>query len=167
LVIRRTQEELTNIPRTPVVVVLDNIRSALNVGAIFRTCDAILAEKLYLCGITAYPPHNKIPKTSLGATDVVPWEYDKSTVKVVKHLKEQGFNIVCTEITEESIIYTNHYFQKPTAIVVGHEIHGITKEVLDIADTVIELPMLGRAQSLNVATATGIVLYEMLRQWGN
>lgn len=165
MITRRTPEEIEELERTPVVVVLDNIRSALNVGAIFRTCDAILAEKLYLCGITAYPPHNKIPKTAIGATDVVPWEYNKSTVEVISKLKSEGYQIVSIEISKDSVNYTDYKFKKPTAIVLGHEIHGVSEDVRKLSDATIELPMLGRAQSLNVATTTGIVLYEIIRQW--
>lgn len=163
--VRRQPEEVEKLDRTPVYVVLDNIRSALNVGAIFRTCDATLVKKLYLCGITAYPPHNKIPKTAIGATDVVPWEYHKSTKDVIEKLKEEGVQIVSVELTANSKNYTEHKYEQPTAIIFGHEIHGVSEEILKMSDATVEIPMLGRANSLNVATTTGIVLYEILRQW--
>ena len=163
--VRRNEKQVKSLNRTPVYVVLDNIRSALNVGAVFRTCDAALVEKLYLCGITAYPPHNKIPKTAIGATDVVPWEHHKSTVDVIKELKEKGVQIVSVEIAEGSVNYTDFKFEKPTAIVLGHEISGVSEEVMKLSDAIVEVPMLGRAHSLNIATTTGIVLYEVIRQW--
>ena len=164
--LRRNEKQVKKLNRNPIYVVLDNIRSALNVGAIFRTCDATLVNKLYLCGITAYPPHNKIPKTAIGATEVVPWEYRKNTVEVVQELKENGVQIVSIEISEDSQIYTDFKFKKPTAIVLGHEIHGVSPEIIKLSDAVVEIPMLGQAHSLNVATTTGIVLYEVIRQWG-
>ena len=164
--LKRQTEEVKNLNRNPVFVILDNVRSALNVGAIFRSCDATLVGKLYLCGITAYPPHNKIPKTAIGATEVVPWEYVKDTVEVVKKLKEQDTTIASVEITKKSINYTDFEFPKPIAIVLGHEIHGVSDEVLKLSEVTLGIPMLGRANSLNVATTTGIVLYEIIRQWG-
>lgn len=163
--LRRQAEEVKNLNRNPVFVILDNVRSALNVGAIFRSCDATLVEKLYLCGITAYPPHNKIPKTAIGATEVVPWEYAKDTVEVVKKLKEKSVTIASVEITPSSVNYTNFEFPKPVAIILGHEIHGVSEEVQELSDITLSIAMLGRANSLNVATTTGIVLYEIIRQW--
>jgi len=164
---RRTNLVTKELSRQPVYIILDNIRSALNVGAIFRTCDAILAEKLFLCGITAYPPHNKIPKTALGATEVVPWEYRKSTVDVIKELKEEGVTIASIEITDNPTNYYDFEYPKPVAIILGHEIHGVSGEVQKVTDVSLELPMRGRAQSLNVATTAGIVLFEIDRQWNS
>ena len=163
--LKRQAEEVKNLNRNPVFVILDNVRSALNVGAVFRSCDATLVKKLYLCGITAYPPHNKIPKTAIGATEVVPWEYAKDTIEVVKKLKKEGFTIASIEITSTSVNYSDFKFPKPIAIVLGHEIHGVSEEVQKLSDVTLDIPMLGRANSLNIATTTGIVLYEIIRQW--
>jgi len=164
--LRRQPEKVKRLNRNPVFVILDNVRSALNVGAVFRSCDATLVEKLYLCGITAYPPHNKIPKTAIGATEVVPWEYVKDTASVIKKLKKEGVTIASMEITPNSVNYSDFEFPKPVAIVLGHEIHGVSEEVQKLSDITLDVPMLGRANSLNVATTTGIVLYEIIRQWG-
>lgn len=162
---RRSEEEVRKINRNPIHVVLDNVRSALNVGAIFRTCDAVLAERIYLCGITAYPPHNKIPKTAIGATEVVPWEYAKDTESVIRNLKKKNIPIVSVEITPESKKYFKFNFPKPVAVVFGHEIHGVSENILKLSDAAIEIPMLGRGHSLNISTTAGIILYEILRQW--
>jgi len=145
----------------PYVVVLDNIRSALNVGAIFRTCDGAGASKLYLCGITPYPPHNKIPKTALGAVEYVEWERDDDTIEVIKRLKEDGYTIVAVEQTEGAQIFNQVEYKEKTALVFGHEITGVSKEVLDICDVKVIVPMYGRKESLNVATTVGIVCYEV------
>jgi len=152
--------------RTPIYVVLDNIRSALNVGAMFRTCDAVNIEKLFLCGITAYPPHNRIPKTALGATESVPWEHVGATLDAVNALKPiNRLALVSVELTDTAIDYWNYKFTKPTAIILGNEISGISQDILNMSDAVIKIPMFGKKESLNVATTCGIVLYEILRQF--
>jgi tRNA G18 (ribose-2'-O)-methylase SpoU len=149
----------------PLTVVLDNIRSALNVGAIFRTSDGAGIQKLYLTGITPYPPHNKIPKTALGSIDMIEWEHNKDTVSVIKQLKENGHKIVCAELTKDAKVYTEDVYDKPTALVFGHEINGISEEILQLADEKVYIPMHGDKQSLNVATSYGIISYEIIRQW--
>jgi len=148
----------------PYVVVLDNIRSALNVGAIFRTCDGAGASKLYLCGITPYPPHNKIPKTALGAIEYVGWVRSNDTIEVIKGLKEDGYTIVAVEQAEGAHVFNQVVYKEKTALVFGHEITGVSKEVLDICDVKVVVPMYGRKESLNVATTVGIVSYEVAIQ---
>lgn len=143
----------------PYVVILDNIRSALNVGAIFRTCDGAGASKLYLCGITPYPPHNRIPKTALGAIDFVEWEKVDSTLELIKSLKAKGYQIVAVEQTDKSIKYTDYKFKPNTAIIFGNEISGVSPEVLAECDKALILPMYGQKNSLNVATTVGIISY--------
>jgi tRNA G18 (ribose-2'-O)-methylase SpoU len=151
--------------RTPIHVVLDNIRSVYNIGAIFRTSDAVLAEKIYLCGITAHPPRRDLEKTALGATEVVPWEYSRSTTETLLKLKEKGVKICALELTTRSVDLKKAKYEFPMALVVGNEVDGVGKEVLELADLVVSIPMLGRAKSLNVATAYGIVAYEVLHQY--
>ena len=150
--------------RTPLFVVLDDIRSVYNIGAIFRTSDAIQAEKLFLCGITAHPPRKDLEKTALGATEVVPWEYRPSAKETLLKLKENGVKICALELTSRSANYREVEYEFPMALVLGNEVDGIGPEILDLADMVVQIPMLGRAKSLNVATAYGIVGYEILHQ---
>ncbi|MBN2015766.1 RNA methyltransferase [Candidatus Dojkabacteria bacterium] len=148
-----------------ITVILDNIRSALNVGAIFRTCDAANIQKLYLCGITAYPPHNKIPKTALGAVETVPWKYFKNTSDAVKAIKLSDHTaIVSVELTKSAKNFWDFKFKTPLALVLGNEITGVSKEVLEASDAVVKIPMYGQKESLNVATSCGVVVYEVLRQ---
>ncbi|MDH4358745.1 MAG: RNA methyltransferase [Candidatus Berkelbacteria bacterium] len=155
---------LKSAPRNEIYLVLDNIRSMYNVGAMFRTADGVRAKKIYLCGITAQPPREKIFKTSLGAVEWVDWEYRKKAIQAVRELKEKGVRIVCLEQTDNSIHFKKAKYEAPVAVVVGHELRGITNDVLKLADLTVELPMHGRANSLNVATATGIILYEVLEK---
>jgi len=147
--------------KTPIIVVLDNIRSLNNVGAVFRTADAYRIEKIYLCGITAQPPHKDIRKTALGATETVAWEYRESTVEVVQELNELGVHTCAIEQAERSV--TLHSF-KPTAhkiaVVMGNEVKGVQQEVVDQCTHVIELQQYGTKHSLNIAVCTGIVLYD-------
>ncbi|MDD3647615.1 MAG: RNA methyltransferase [Candidatus Dojkabacteria bacterium] len=162
----------------PIYVILDNIRSALNVGAIFRTCDAANVEKLMLSGITAYPPHNRIPKTALGAVEYVPWQHYESTIDAIRELNnpeaqksknptmKQYINvaIVSVELTKGAVNYWDYKFTGPTALIFGNEITGVSKEVLKESDAVVKVPMFGQKESLNVATTVGIVTYEATRQ---
>lgn len=155
-------EEVKNKPRLPLTVVLDNIRSIYNVGAIFRTCDAILAEKMVLCGITGHPPRKDIDKVALGAVEVVPWEYSPSTRETLVKLKEKGVKICALELTQQSVHYKEADYPFPMALVVGNEVEGISEDAMPFVDFAVDIPMLGRANSLNVATAFGIVGYEIL-----
>ncbi|MBD3328219.1 TrmH family RNA methyltransferase [Candidatus Peregrinibacteria bacterium] len=160
--------EVRKAERMPFYLILDNIRSLHNVGAIFRTADAIMAKKLYLCGITGHPtnpPQKELSKTALGALDVVPWEYLKSTLDVVKQLKNAGITIYALELTEKSVNYKKVDIKFPAAMIVGNEVDGITEEVLDLADYAIDIPMKGRANSLNVSTACGIAAFEFLYKY--
>ncbi|MFC1656253.1 RNA methyltransferase [Patescibacteria group bacterium] len=159
---KKLAKEVRKLPRTPIYGVLDNIRSLYNVGAMFRTADGIMAEKLYLCGMTGMPPRREIDKTSLGACDTVPWEYKKTSLEAIKELKEKGVQIVALELTEPSVHFTELSCDFPAALVVGHEIDGVSDEAMKYIDTAISIPMLGRANSLNVATAFGIAVYQML-----
>jgi len=151
-------------PRNEIYVILDNIKAMENVGAIFRTCDAVRVKKIFLCGITATPPRNKIFKTSMGAVEYVDWEYAESTKVIAQKLKDEGIQIVALEQTSNSADFTKAKYQKPTAIILGHEKDGVSSDVLRLCDLTVEIPMFGFANSLNVATSAGIILYEVLKQ---
>ncbi len=153
-----------SILRNPIYALADNIRSLYNVGSIFRSSDGALLSKLFLTGFTPTPPRSEIEKTALGSTLSVPWEYHKNPTAAVEILKEQKIKICVLELTTESRPYYDLSKQDfPLCIVVGNEITGVSKEIIDQADMGIEIPMYGHKQSLNVAVAYGIVLYDCLR----
>jgi 23S rRNA (guanosine2251-2'-O)-methyltransferase len=151
--------------KTPLVMVLDNVRSMYNVGAAFRIADAFLVEKLYLCGITATPPHREIHKTALGAEEHVAWEWAQETLAVVKDLKTAGYVIVVVEQADASRAL--HKFTCSTtqkyAVVFGHEVFGIQEEVLSACDVCLEIPQYGVKHSLNVSVSMGIVVWELTK----
>ena len=153
------------IARHPVHVVLDNLRSAYNVGSIFRTADAGAVEHLHLCGMSAHPPHPKLEKTALGAQEYVPWTYYERTKDAIKALQQGGIPVVAVEVTSGAKSIIECQFPRPVAIVFGNEVSGINEELLSCCDDVVTIPMQGYKNSMNVATAFGIVLYELLRQW--
>jgi tRNA G18 (ribose-2'-O)-methylase SpoU len=137
-----------------------------NVGSIFRTCDAVGVKKLFLCGITPKPPRKEIDKTALGAVDTVQWEYHENISDLIRELKQKNLQIIALEQDTRSISLDkiNQYFEKNSkiAVIVGNEIEGVSKSALDLADIIVEIPMLGQKQSLNVSVATGIILYQIL-----
>lgn len=165
---RATTETLSTIQRVPIIAVIDNVRSLYNVGSIFRTSDGAMIEKLVLTGFTPRPPRKEIEKTALGATESIPWEYFQSPKDAVLHYKERGYTIACLEQTDQSILYTtltkDHF---PLCLVVGNEITGVSPEVIAQSDLALEIPMYGIKQSLNVAVAYGIALFEACRIWRN
>ena len=150
--------------RNKIYALLDNIRSLYNVGAIFRTSDAILLEKVFLCGITGFPPRKEITKTALGAEEIVPFEYREDAVEAIKELKEQGVKIVAVELAEGSVPYVEAQYDFPVCFVFGHEVEGVSDEVMEHVDMAVDLPMLGRANSLNVAVCYVIIMYDALRK---
>lgn len=154
-------------PRTsnPIHVVLDNIRSAFNVGSIFRTSDAGAVEHVHLCGMSAYPPNDKLAKTALGAFDYVPWTYYRDTVQALEHLHAQSIPVFAIEVTDDAKSLYEIEWPRPAAIVFGNEVRGIRPEVLRLCEATVCIPMHGYKNSINVATAFGIVLYEVLRSW--
>jgi len=155
------------IPRNPVFVILDNIRSAFNVGSIFRTADGVLVSKLYLCGITAHPPHPKLEKTALGVLPFVPWEYRESTEEAISEMQAQGIRVVALETTDQSRCIWEYRFSVPICLVLGNEVTGLSESVLSMADEVVEIPVMGYKNSINVAVAFGIAVAEIQRQhWG-
>ncbi len=149
----------------PLIVVLDNIRSLHNVGAIFRTADGVGVEKLWLCGITGFPPQSQITKTALGAEDRVPWEHSHDVLAVVRSLKDQGYAIIALEQTEQSLNFDQFEVLFPICLIVGNEIEGISLELLSLCDGAVEIPMAGAKNSLNAAVAFGVVAYQIRSQF--
>jgi 23S rRNA (guanosine2251-2'-O)-methyltransferase len=162
---RKNIQEFKSAEKTPVIIVLDNIRSLNNIGSVFRTSDAFLVEKIYLCGITATPPHKDIHKTALGATESVDWEYFKDTVELVEKLKQEGVKIFSIEQAENSIMLENVDYQNDTkyALIFGNEVKGVDQKVVDISDSVIEIPQYGTKHSLNISVSAGVVIWEFFK----
>lgn len=159
---RKTPEQYKQATKLPVVVVLDNIRSLNNVGSVFRTSDALMVERLLLCGITGTPPNNEIHKTALGAENTVEWLYHQNTMEAVEQLKSLGYKVIAIEQTEQSVSLNQFV---PTAgqryaLVLGNELRGVQQEVVDQADLSIEIPQFGTKHSFNVSVAAGIVLWD-------
>lgn len=146
-----------------IILILDNIRSRENVGSIFRTADAAGVAKVYLCGITPKPPHEKISKTALGAEAFVPWEYCKDTWRLLEKLKKDKINIVGLEQTKESLNIFKFKPKFPLALVLGNEVAGLSPKILKYCHKKISIPMYGKKESLNVSVAAGVALYELLR----
>ncbi len=163
---RATLEQVAELPKVAVTVVLDNIRSAQNIGAFFRTCDAFAISQIALCGITATPPSRDIHKSALGAEMSVEWNYFASTKECVTELKEQGYTILAIEQVEGAVMLHNMIFDrsKKYALVFGNEVMGVDQEVVDLCDGAIEIPQDGIKHSINVSVAGGVVLWEAYRQ---
>ena len=162
---RKSVAEFTACSKIPVSVVLDNIRSQHNIGAVFRTADAFLIDKIYLCGITATPPHNEIHKSALGAEDTVAWEYFAETGLALTALRKQGYTIVAIEQAEGSIMLEQFQFDesKKYAVVFGNEVKGVNQLVMDTCDCCIEIPQHGTKHSLNISVSAGIVMWEFFK----
>jgi 23S rRNA (guanosine2251-2'-O)-methyltransferase len=160
---RLTKEEFRSEEKTPVVIVLDNVRSHLNVGSIFRTADAFLIEAIYLCGITGVPPHRDIHKTALGATDTVVWKYFPSCMDVVQDLKRSGYKIISIEQAEKATMLNDFIprIDEKYAIVFGNEVEGVSQEIVSISDLVVEIPQYGMKHSLNIAVSVGVVVWDV------
>lgn len=159
---RSTLDTLHKVKKLPVYVILNSIRSNYNVGAIFRTSDGAMIEKLYLCGYTPCPPKKEVLKTALGSTESVEWEYENDPKILIKKLKQKGMRICALELTEESTPYNEiKYEEFPICLVVGNEITGVSQEILDLCDISLEIPQYGIKQSLNVAVAYGIAIFEL------
>lgn len=165
LSLKPSVDQVKSKERSNFYALLDNVRSLHNVGAIFRTSDAVLLKKLYLCGITACPPRKEITKTALGAEELVPFEYHEDAVEVVRNLKKKGVKIVAVELAQDSVRFDEAEYDFPICFVFGHEVVGISDEVMAECDMAISLQMLGRANSLNVATCYGIIVYDALRKF--
>jgi len=144
-----------------IYLIAQNIRSLYNVGSLFRTCDAFGVKKIYLCGYTGTPPRNQITKTALGAEKAVEWEKCRQTLSLIKKLKKQGVNIIALETTKKSHSLNKFKPKFPLALVIGNEVEGIKKNVLNQADQIVKIPMQGMKSSLNVSVATGVALYQL------
>jgi len=164
---RLSEDEFKAQDKFPIIIVLDNIRSLNNIGSFFRTADAFNIEKIYLCGITAIPPHRDIQKTALGATETIEWEHVESTVELVQKLKEESVSIASIEQTETTTLLQNIpslNFNK-IALVFGNEVDGVNQKVIDNSDYIIEIPQFGTKHSLNVSVCAGVVLWEFVKKY--
>ncbi|AOW17975.1 RNA methyltransferase [Polaribacter vadi] len=160
---RISVDEFKSTKKTPLIIVLDNVRSLNNIGSVFRTSDAFLIEKIYLCGICATPPNKDIHKTALGATESVEWEYAESTLSVVESLKNSKVKVLAIEQAENSTKLDTFYPEKDTkyAIVMGNEVKGVQQDVVNASDFCIEIPQLGTKHSLNISVTTGVVIWDL------
>lgn len=165
---RLTVDEYKTANKTPLVVVLDNIRSCNNIGSFFRTSDALLVEKIYLCGITATPPNKEIHKTALDAENSVEWKYFEKTEDAVNELKNQGFKVYAIEQVENSILLNEFNPEKgqKTAVIFGNEVKGVQQKVVNLCDSSIEIPQFGTKHSFNVSVSAGIVLWDLFQKLG-
>jgi len=159
-------DEFKNASKTPLIIILDNIRSLNNIGSVFRTSDAFLVKKIYLCGITATPPHKDIHKTALGSTDTVEWEYGKNTLDVINKLKDDKVSIISLEQAENAILLNEFMPEKNKiyALVFGNEVKGVSQQVVDASDTVLEIPQFGTKHSLNISVSAGIVIWDLFKK---
>lgn len=151
--------------RLPAAVLLDNVRSMYNVGAFFRVADGVALEKICLCGITAHPPKKAITKTALGAEESVAWEHNWDPLEMAQRIRRSGYEIAAIETSVHSLDLFEWQPRFPVCVAFGNEVEGLRPELLQLADTHVRIPMLGKKTSLNVATAAGIVLYELLRKY--
>ena len=162
---RITIEEFKSAEKTPITIVLDNVRSALNVGSVFRTADAFLIENIILCGITITPPNKEIRKVALGSTNSVNWQFEKNTIDAVIKLKENGYHVMGIEQADRSSKLNNFsLINKPIAIIMGNEVNGVAEDIIDICDEVMEVPQFGTKHSLNISVTTGIIIWELWRK---
>lgn len=163
---RISVDQFKNTKKFPIVLILDNVRSLNNVGAAFRTADAFLIEKIFLCGITGRPPHREIHKTALGATDSVAWEYQKEIIPLVTDLKNKGFKIIAIEQATNSLNLANYHPEQGAsqALVFGNEVFGVDQSVLDLSDVCLEIPQFGTKHSLNISVSIGISIWDILNK---
>jgi len=163
---RKSVNEYKEADKSPIIVVLDNVRSMNNIGSVFRTADAFLVKAIYLCGISAKPPHKDIQKTALGATESVPWKYYNTTTEAIKELKNDGYIIISVEQAEEAIPLGDFIVKEGEkyAVIFGHEVRGVAQEVVNLSDYCIEIPQFGTKHSFNISVSAGIVLWELFRK---
>jgi len=159
-----TFDEYDQLPKHPIYIVLDNLRSAFNVGSIFRLCDTMRVSGLFLCGYTAYPPHLKLEKTSLGTIGYVPWKHFEQTEDAIAYLRERNVAVFAAETTSHSVKYHQIRYPKPVAVVFGNEALGVGPDILQSCDSLIEIPTYGYKNSLNVATSVAVIGYRIVEQ---
>lgn len=166
---RKSISEFKNSKKLPIIIILENIRSAHNVGAVFRNSDAFIIEKIILCGITPVPPNRQINKTALGATDSIQWEYHKESNYIIKKLKQQGYSIISIEQVENSTHLNEFKIKKykKIALIFGNEINGVEQKTINISDEILEIPQYGTKHSLNISVCSGIVLWEFFKKGKN
>lgn len=163
---RLSVEDFKKTAKKPLVIVLDNIRSLNNIGSVFRTADAFLVEKIFLCGITATPPHREIHKTALGATESVAWQYIENTIDCITQLKKEGYKILSVEQAEGSTMLQNfkpEFSNEKYALVFGNEVEGVNDEIIALSDYCIEIPQYGTKHSFNIAVSVGIVMWQFCK----
>ena len=160
---RLSVEEFKTEEKTPLIVILDNIRSLSNIGSVFRTSDAFRIEKIYLCGYTAQPPHREIQKTAIGATKSVIWEHREDVFSLIKELQKENTEVYAIEQTKDSIMLDDFTpnKSKKTALIYGNEVEGVQQEAIDLCDGVIEIPQIGTKHSLNISVSNGVVLWDL------
>lgn len=163
---RKSVDAFKNADKTPLIIILDDIRSLHNIGSVFRTADAFLIEKIYLCGITATPPHKEIQKTALGATETVAWEHSQSVTAVISKLKSEGTTVLAVEQVENAHLLDEFKvaINQKYALVFGNEVYGVSQEAVELCDGCIEIPQLGTKHSLNIAVSAGIVIWDLFKQ---
>lgn len=162
---RKSVEEFKKGEGTPLVLILDNVRSLHNIGSVFRNADAFAVRKIYLCGICAQPPHREINKTALGATESVDWEYFENTTDAIKALKDDGYKVYAIEQTKNSIPLENFQAEdKKLGLIFGHEVKGVQQAAIDLSDGSIEIPQLGTKHSFNVSVTAGIVMWDIYQK---
>ena len=163
---RKSVGDFKEATKTPIIIVLDDIRSLHNIGSVFRTADAFLIEKIYLCGITAIPPNKEIHKTALGATETVAWEYQKDVTAVIENLKKEGVSVFAVEQVEKAI-FLQDFTVEPTkkyALIFGNEVFGVAQKAIEFCDGSIEIPQLGTKHSLNISVSAGIVVWDLFQK---
>jgi len=160
---RLSVEDFKTAEKTPIIVVLDNVRSLNNIGSVFRTCDAFLVEKIYLCGITATPPHKDIHKTALGSTEAVDWEYVENIMDLVQRLKSENIKVISIEQAENATMLNGFTPQPQTtyALVFGNEVKGVSQKTVSASDVVLEIPQFGTKHSLNISVSVGVVVWDV------
>lgn len=163
---RKTIEDFKQAEKTPLILILDDIRSLHNIGSVFRTADAFLVEKIYLCGITATPPNKEIHKTALGATETVAWEYSKNVLEVIEKLKADNVSVWAVEQVENSVFLNDFMPEEGTryALVFGNEVKGVSQEAIKLCEGSIEIPQLGTKHSLNISVSAGIVVWDIFQK---
>ena len=164
---RKSVSDFKNSKKTPIIIILDDIRSLNNIGSVFRTADAFLIEKIYLCGITAVPPNKEIHKTALGATETIDWEYNKDVEEVIKKLRNDNICIFAIEQVENSIFLNDFKIDKNKkyAFIFGNEVFGVAQNAVSICDGTIEIPQLGTKHSLNISVSAGIVIWDIFNKF--